>query len=348
MGAPSGYGRADRLLHRIALGSRAVMETSFDLEWAAHGKAARAAAAGERPVFVCGLARGGTSLAARLIAGAPGFAAPAYRDMPFPLAPNLWARLAGRRRRVVAAERGHGDGLAHDLDTPEAIEEVFWRCFEGARYLRAGGLAPAPPGAATLDALRRYMALVVLRGGGGRYVSKNNNNVLRVSALAGAFPDALFVHPFRRPADQAASLERQHARAIALQREDPFRRHYADWLGHHEFGMGRRPFLLPGGPGAGETAEGEAWWLAQWSAVYGHLLAHPEAVRRRQIFLDLDALRAAPDAGAARLAAFVGAEAMDAGAVRPGEAGVATAEGAGETADLYQRLLAAAAEGDAG
>src|SRR4051812_3241920 len=119
------YSRADRILHRLALGWRGAVETSFDLEWMLFGKAARAIPV-ERPVFVCGLARAGTSLVARAVAAAPAMASPSYRDMPFPLAPNLWARLGGKRR-LGAAPRGHGDGLSHDLDTPEAIEEAFWR-----------------------------------------------------------------------------------------------------------------------------------------------------------------------------------------------------------------------------
>jgi Sulfotransferase family len=294
------YSRADRILHRLALGWTGAIETSFDLEWAAFGRRAGAIPV-ERPIFVCGLARAGSSLAARTIAAAPGLASPRYRDMPFPLAPNCWARLAGRRR-LEAAPRGHGDGLGHDLDTPEAIEEVFWRCFEGDRYLRPEGLAPVPPELETLERLRRYMALVLLAGRGRRYVSKNNNNILRVASLAEAFPDALFVHPFRHPAAQAASLERQHVRAAGRQRADPFRLRYAEWLGHHEFGLGRRPFLLPGGNGD---------WVAAWGAVYRHLLEQPEGVRGRQFFLDYDALCRTPGAVLGALGRFLGTEPLD-------------------------------------
>lgn len=318
------YSRADRLLHRLALGWAGAIETSFDLEWAAFGKAASAIPV-ERPIFVCGLARAGTSLVTRTIAAAPGLASPRYRDMPFPLAPNGWARLAGRRR-LAAAPRGHGDGLGHDLDTPEAIEEAFWRCFEGGRYLRPEGLAPVPPERGTLARFRRYMALVLLAGGGRRYVSKNNNNILRVASLAGAFPDALFVHPFRHPAAQAASLERQHVRAVERQKADPFRLRYAEWLGHHEFGLGRRPFLLPGGGGG---------WLGTWSAVYRHLLDQPEGVRGRQFFLDYDTLCRSPERvlgalgrflGTGRLDADVRASTDDAGAIPP------------DVQDIYRRL----------
>jgi len=318
------YSPADRLLHRLALGWTGAIETSFDLEWAAFGKRA-AAIAIERPIFVCGLARAGTSLVTRTIASAPGLAWPRYRDMPFPLAPNSWARLGGRRR-LESAPRGHGDGLDHDLDTPEAIEEVFWRCFEGGRYLRREGLAPVPPEGETLARFRRYMALVMLAGGGRRYLSKNNNNVLRVASLAEAFPDAWFVHPFRNPAAQAASLERQHVRASELQTADPFRLSYAGWLGHHEFGLGRRPFLLPGAEGG---------WLGTWASVYGHLLDQPEAMRPRQFFLDYDALRRSPGAVLEALGRFVEVGRLDAEVRAPADdAGVVPSE----VQDIYRRL----------
>lgn len=310
------------------------METSFDLEWARFGRQARALAI-DRPVFVCGLARAGTSLVARLLAAAPGAVSPAYRDMPFALAPNLWAGLSGSKRRIAAAERGHGDGLAHDLDTPEAIEEVFWRCFEGPRYLARDAVVATPPEPETLALLRRYVSLILLRGAGGRYVSKNNNNALRVASLAAAFPDALFVHPFRHPAAQAASLERQHARAGRLQQADPFRLRYANWLGHHEFGLGRLPFRFPGAPA---RAPGD--WIGRWNDVYARLLDAAPEVRARQFFLDYDSLCASPAAVLARLAAFTGLEPAAAPAIRvaaPPDAAVPAAAAA-----AYRRLRDAA------
>lgn len=293
------------------------METSFDIEWARFGKAASAASVGP-PIFVCGLARAGTSLVTRLIAAEQGMAYPSYRDMPFPLAPNWWARVSGRNRRVAPSQRGHGDGLTHDLDTPEAIEEVFWRCYEGRRYIARDGIVPVLPAPETMAGFRRYTALVALRGGGGRYLSKNNNNVVRLRALAEAFPDARFVHPFRHPERQAESLRRQHERACALQRDDRFRLRYAGWLGHHEFGLGRLPFLLPGAPLAGAGERDADYWLASWNAVYAHLLDQPEPVRARQFFLDYDALCRSPEKVLDALASFLGLGGLT-GAVRPPE-----------------------------
>lgn len=293
------YSRADRLLHHVALSSRAVLETTFDLERAVFGRRA-ARLPVDRPVFVTGLARAGTSLVTRLLHASGAFATPTYRDMPFALAPNLWARL-GRGRSVRAQERGHGDGLDHDLDSPESIEEVFWRTFEGDRYIGSARLVATPPAPETLAAFADYMRLAMLRDGRPRYLSKNNNTVLRLAALGRAFPDARFVHPFRAPLQQVGSLMRQHDRALVAHADDPFRRRYMTWLGHHEFGEDLRP-LDVAGTGAPPPRTPDDW-LRLWVAVYRHVLATPAPAR---FLLDYDRLAARPAAVLERLADFVG------------------------------------------
>ena len=288
-----GYSRADRLLHRIAM-TGAVLDLSFDIERSRFGAAARAQAGGA-PVFVAGLARAGTTIILRVLHETGAFASLTYRDMPFPLAPNSWHRMTARSRHDIAsAARGHGDGLEHDLDSPEAIEEAFWR------------IRPGVPVAETIAEFRDLVALVRLRYAKPRYLSKNNANTLRLPAIVEAFPDAVLLHPFRDPAEQAASLLGQHVRAIELGRADPFRARYMRWLGHHDFGLDHRPPDLPGAPSAGEPSDGVDYWLRIWIAVHRHLLDQPGDVRARQLFVDYDALCADPAAGLAPIAAAVG------------------------------------------
>jgi hypothetical protein len=332
------YSTADRLLHRLALAWRPVLETTFDVEGALFGRAADAIGP-LRPIFVCGFARAGTSLVTRLIADSAAVASPAYRDMPFPLAPNLWSRLSGRQRRVAASPRGHGDGLAHDLDTPEAIEEAFWRCFEGPRYLRSEGIIPAPPEMETMSKFRRYMALVVLRARGERYLSKNNNNVIRLQALADAFPDALFVHPFRSPAAQAESLRKQHERTCDLQRQDRFRLKYSGWLAHREFGLGHLPFLLPGEFLSTASLSSLSYWLTAWNGVYRYLLDLPGEIRKRQFFLDYDSLTRAPGRVLNSLAHFLMIDSLSNHPVRTSSKYADLGELPSEVSDTHRRLL---------
>jgi len=301
-GASGAYSPADRLLHRIALGSAAVLDLSFDLERPRYGKAASGVMAGP-PVFVAGLARAGTTIITRLLHDSGAFASLTYRDMPFPLAPNSWQAMTGRARRQVArAERGHGDGIEHDLDSPEAIEEVFWRAHEGKRYVTRRYLHPHEPTLETIAAFRDFASLVCHRYGRPRYLSKNNANALRLPGIIEAFPYALLVHPFRDPLQQAASLLQQHRRAIELGREDPFRARYMSWLGHYEFGRDHRPVLISGAPTATEPTDRIDYWLKTWCAAHRRLLDQPEAVRGRQLFIDYDELCLEPHTGVALLA----------------------------------------------
>jgi hypothetical protein len=284
----------------------AVLDLSFDLERARYGTAARARESAA-PVFVTGLARAGTTILLRLLHDSGQFASLTYRDMPFPLAPNSWLKMSRRSRQNVAArERGHGDGIAHDLDSPEAIEEVFWRSTEGKRYITRSHVHLHDPLADTVDSFRDLVALVRHRYDRPRYLSKNNANVLRLGGIVAAFPDAVLIHPFRDPLQQAASLLKQHRRAVELGRADPFRASYMRWLGHYEFGRSHRPPLIPGAPAASEPTDRIDYWLAIWGAVYRLLLDQPGAVGARQIFVDYDALCAEPAAGVARIAAATG------------------------------------------
>jgi hypothetical protein len=280
----------ERMLQRIALGTHLVRAVTSEFE-AEKYQAAANVRRPEPPVFVTGLARAGTSILVRALHDSGEFAALTYRDLPFPLAPNLWARLARPLKREVAtAERAHGDGLSHDLDTPEAIEEVFWRHHERAHYIGPDGLQPVMPRCETIAAFADYARLVQLRYDRPRYLSKNNNNVLRLPALLAAFPDALLVHPFRDPVQQAASLLAQHRSACALAKADPFRTRFMTWLGHHEFGADRRPFLLPGGPTDGDDPDAVDYWLKSWIAVSRSLLNTLPNMAAQQVFVDYDAL----------------------------------------------------------
>jgi hypothetical protein len=274
----------------------AVLELSFDLEKGRFGRAAQALDL-RPPVFVTGLARAGTTVIMQRIHAADRFAALRYRDLPFPLAPNSWAALtAGRKRSVETRERGHGDGLTHDLDSPEAIEEVFWKLREGHQYLGPATLSAHDPDPASLADFALYMRLICLHYGCDRYLSKNNANVLRLPALAQTFPDAVIVHPFRAPLEQAASLLAQHRRARELGQADAFRAAFMRWLGHHEFGLDQRAILVP--PGDADTL---AFWLQTWVAVYRHLLDQPTQIAARQCFVDYDRLASGDPVPCARL-----------------------------------------------
>lgn len=304
------YGRFDRLLHNVALGFTPFLELSFDIETAVFGKKIEPLTA-QKPVFICGLARSGTSLLLRKLHETGGFASLTYRDLPFPLAPNLYARLQGNASRgVVTHQRSHGDGLTHDLESPEAVEEIFWGMLCGKLYRRNTHLSTMQADRETTEAFKRYVKLIILRYGRSRYLSKNNNNILRLGGILAAFPDAHLVHPFRSPLQHAASLLNQHNRTKSLQKDDPFRLRFMQHMGHFEFGLDHRPFELNCKLPAMGDPESLDYWLHHWICTYTFLLSQNAAITRAQIFFDYDHYCLFPEANTSVLLELLAAETM--------------------------------------
>jgi Sulfotransferase family len=284
------YGLLDRILHRLALQYGSVAEMSFDID---QGRVRSDPTRIERGrhVFVTGLARAGTTVLMRRFHTAGLYRSLTYRDMPFVLAPNLWRRLSGGfRRHIASAERAHGDQVMVDADSPESLDEVFWRVFAGDEYLRKDCLVPHAPAA---DAVRKYVRYVnaVLAADDKpreRYLCKNNNNVLRLGTIRSAFPASLVLVAFRHPLQHAQSLLRQHRHFAKAQAEQPFTLSYMTWLGHHEFGLDHRPFRFSATPGATSFEPDTLdYWLQLWCDTYEWLEKTKPATARFVCYEDL-------------------------------------------------------------
>ncbi len=293
------YSPAEQFLHQIALDPDRVRRTSFAMErffcLPRRGPDRRLPCT-ERPVYVCGLARSGTTMLLRILARTGEFASLTYRDMPFVLAPNLWrwvTRWSSKSRK--ATERAHGDGILVDFESPEAFEEVFWRTF-CTRTKGALGFGMSTPDERTLRAFVEFRALVVHRRDPAgkratRYLSKNNNNLLRLESLC-ADPTATVLLAYRDPFDTALSLHRMHARFCQKHEQDPFVAEYMRWLSHYEFGPGHLPFCLARAKmQEGLRPDQPDYWLDYWNAVYEHVLLQESL---GFTLVDHDALRTAP------------------------------------------------------
>jgi hypothetical protein len=98
----------------------------------------------DRPVFLTGLARSGTTILLTLLSQADGVATHRYRDFPFVEVPFLWNwfqdRFAGRSK-TSPRERIHGDRIRITAESPEAFEEPLWQSHFD--WLHAARSAPA-------------------------------------------------------------------------------------------------------------------------------------------------------------------------------------------------------------
>lgn len=292
----SDYSTLDRALHHLALNYRSIRAASFDMERSLARPSGEEIA--DLPhVFVAGLARAGTSILVRMLHQGGAFSSQTYRDMPFVLAPQFWRKLSGGWRKPgTPKERAHGDGLEVDFDSIEAFEEVFWLTFAGKGYVREDRLLPHAIDPEVAAQFKDFVAIVIAAHGAQgrhRYLSKNNNNVLRLAGLAEVFPKARFIVPFRDPLQHACSLLRQHKSFSEAQKDDPFTLKYMSWLGHFEFGGDLRPFDFGDMPPEFSREESKhlLFWVRNWTGVYRGVLASlPDSA----ILWDFDAFCANP------------------------------------------------------
>jgi hypothetical protein len=231
----------------------------------------------EAPIFVCGLARSGTTILLQELSQAADVATHRYRDFPFLMTPWIWSRLVDRAAvQRSETERPHQDRIRISAESPEAFEEPLWQFFfpqvhaaESLHTLTGERRSPE------FDAFfRDHIRKILLLRGGYRYLSKGNYNVVRLEYLAALFPDARFVIPIRHPFTHVQSLVRQHALFTAYAQRDPRVPHYLRAAGHYEFGPQRMPIRLSHESGdriraAWQRGDDTTGYAIQWSEIYG-------------------------------------------------------------------------------
>jgi hypothetical protein len=124
------YTLVGRLLHRVAFASPVVQLTAAQLERAAFGTAYGPFTAA-RPVFVTSLPRAGTALLLDALDRLPATSTQTSQDLPFVMAPLLWARLRGGVKPSIPANSLLPGDTEHG---PETCEEVFWRTSWPEKY----------------------------------------------------------------------------------------------------------------------------------------------------------------------------------------------------------------------
>ena len=265
-----------------------------------------------KPIFVCGLARSGSTLLHEILSSHPGVATHRIKDYPFVSTPYWWRRAIALARPTEARERPHRDKMMVTTDSPDSIEEMLWmaffpRCHDPRRDNRLGA------GVRNTEFeiyYRNHIRKLLLVEKATRYAAKANYHVARLPYLLRLFPDAKFVIPVRAPAGHIASLVRQHEWFSMGHRQSFKALSYMRRSGHFEFGLDRRPINLGDGKRVEEILK--AWasgkevlgWSIYWDMVYRYLaelLQTNEAVRKASIVVRFEELCDRPAEGLERL-----------------------------------------------
>ena len=249
--------------------------------WLLHRRLQRAGTI-DRPIFVCGMARAGTTIMLDLLSRHPEVACHRYRDMAQPFMPYVWNRLLDKLPLPMdqAVDRIHHDGILVTRNSPEAVEEAIWNQFFPALHdeSQCAVLTETTRHPAFEACYAATISKLVLAQGRTRYLSKANYNLTRMAYIARLFPQARFIVPVREPEAHFVSWVKQHRLFLDLQQRDPRWHRAVKLVGHHEFGLDQR-FVNTGDPRLmhdirrnwDNERHARAFGL-YWSAMYGHVL----------------------------------------------------------------------------
>jgi hypothetical protein len=257
------------------------------------------------PIYVCGLARSGSTLLHEIISTHPSVATHRIKDYPMLFTPYWWRRATANARPLPPRERRHRDGIMITTESPDALEEMLWmaffpRCHDPTICSLLGAADHHP---AFESFYNLHIRKLLLAEGATRYAAKANCHIARLPYLVRLFPDARFVIPVRGPAAHIASLMRQHRWFSQGQRKHRRALAYMQRMGHFEFGLDRRPMHLGDSEqvrrvmkawAAGDEVRGLAMY---WNMVYGYLanlLASNAQVRQAALVVRFETLCAAP------------------------------------------------------
>ena len=276
------YSGLEQTFHKLVLGSKFIQTTSFDLQQLLSPNLKNP----EQPVFVVGMARSGTTTLLNLLFESGQFESSRYSDLPFPLIPSIWRKILKKFSNAqTAIERAHGDGITITPNSPEAFEEVFWSNI--GNHLHGEELH---------QAFCNYISSICSADGvKKRYISKNNNNITRLSFLVEVCQklNGIIVIPIRNPIKTAISSLRMHQRFSRMQMENQFVLEYMNMIGHREFGqglqwlqVGERPFK------PNYSVNDFECWLEYWIYLHNGLINWKNV--NYVYFLDFDDLRNNP------------------------------------------------------
>jgi hypothetical protein len=271
------YTLFEQVLHRLSVGNTLFNEISFDLEKSLY--LAKTSYLNPKIIFISGLARSGTTALLNHLVNAGIGHSLTYQDLPFLFMPNLSARWKGIPKTTEPKERAHGDNILINEDSPEAIDEIFWKTQTANKYIQDKKLSIHTLTENDLIAYKNFIQLHLGKSNKTTYLTKNNNTILRLNSLVNQSTlDNHFLFAIREPFSHACSLHKQHVQFSRLHKNDAFSQHYFNSLGHHEFGLNLKSFDLQN-----EYLNLELnslnpmnldYWLVTWLNYYQYLWAN--------------------------------------------------------------------------
>tara|TARA_B100000989_G_scaffold9812_1_gene6612 strand:+ start:3396 stop:4415 length:1020 start_codon:yes stop_codon:yes gene_type:complete len=224
----------------------------------------------DKKVFIFGLPRSGTSILLNKIYETNTFASLTYENMPFVMSPLIWRKISKIFiKKNKKSERMHGDRIKIDNKSPEAFDEVFWLTFEKKNFIVSDILKVHNISNETLEDYEKYVEMVCQSYNKKKYISKNNNNILRINKLLSLSGDNLFIIMYRDPLNHIHSLKKQFFNFLDLHKNNFFYQNYFNYLGHYEFGLTHKHYEFL--TNKSQDYKDNFFWLSKWKDTYLYL-----------------------------------------------------------------------------
>ena len=242
------YNSIQKFLHDIVLGKKFINKSLYEIEKIFFLKKKKIK--NENHLFITGLPRSGTTSLLNFIYSSNKYASLTYRNMPFLLSPHF-SKLFNTKS-IKRRERIHGDGIIYDINSPEALDEIFFN--NDIDFVKSELIV--------------YIQLILNSVNKNKYLSKNNLNFNRIDLINPILPNSKFLILIREPLQHAYSLLNQHLNFCKLQKKDDFIRRYMNYLGHFEFGLSHKSWKTPLIYNNFNKID---YWLEQWLLIYQNI-----------------------------------------------------------------------------
>ncbi len=281
----SNYSSLDQHLHKQFLGNSEISNFLYE-----RIKKYKKPKDNVQKIFICGLARAGTTALLNQLYLSNQFASLKYSHMPFILNPrlaNIYSKFINKKK-LESIERLHKDGIKISIESPECLDEPFW-IKENPLYFSQPLSVKRKYKNKTLIDYDNFLSRHAIFQKKKKILIKNNNNLLRLPQLCKYFKDDLFIVLFRDPISHALSLDKTHQRICEAQKNDPFILEYMNLIGHREFGLNQKPFFYEIKDDQKEsiinTKEKLDFWLKSWINLYSWLLEYVTSKKPNNLFL---------------------------------------------------------------
>ena len=263
------YSFLDKLLFKFFLGNNIFQEVLFDVDKLFfYNKKKRI-----NSLIITGLPRSGTTILLNELYKTKKFSSLTFQDLPFILSPNIYNFLEKflKKNKKKRYKRIHNDGIFVGDEMPEAFDEVFWRVFQNRKYINKNNISMHIIDEYEMSEYQKYVNIITHRENKNLYITKNNNNILRLNSFKNLKHTFLII-TFRDPFFQSYSLIKTHKILCKNQKKNPFILSYMNYLVHHEFGLNLKTLKFKKNFSTDYKDSNINFWLSYWIYVYENIL----------------------------------------------------------------------------